>query len=52
MRCFPGVIFNVISEISEAMKGRIRDLGFVEFLYLKIDKLDDRALCFFCLAIL
>jgi hypothetical protein len=47
MRCSPGVIFNVISEMSEAMKGRIRYLGFWVLLHLKIDKLDDRALVFF-----
>jgi hypothetical protein len=52
MMCSPGVIFNVIGEMSEALKGRIRDLGFGELLHLKIDKLDDRALCFFCSTVL
>jgi hypothetical protein len=47
MRCSPGVIFNVIGEMSEAMKGRIQYLGFWVLLHLKIDKLDDRALVFF-----
>jgi hypothetical protein len=37
MRCCPGVIFNVIGEMSEALKGRIQDLGFGELLHLKID---------------
>jgi hypothetical protein len=49
MRCLPGVICNVIGEMSEALKGRIRDLGFGKLLHLKIDKLDDRALAFFLL---
>jgi hypothetical protein len=43
MRCSPGVICNVIGEMSEALKGRIRELGFGELLHLKNDKLDDRA---------
>jgi hypothetical protein len=50
MRCSPGVIFNVIGEMYDAMKGRILDLGFGELLHLKIDKLDDRALGFFLLS--
>jgi hypothetical protein len=50
MRCSPGVIFNVIGEMFEALKGRIWDLGFGELLHLKIDKLDDRALGFFLLS--
>jgi hypothetical protein len=45
MRCSLGVIINVIGEMSEALKGRNRDFGFGELLHLKIDKLDDRALC-------
>jgi hypothetical protein len=44
MRCSPTVICNVIGEMSEALKGRIRELGFEELLHLKIDKLDDRTL--------
>jgi hypothetical protein len=48
MRCSPGVICNVIGEMSEALKGRFRELGFGELLLLKIDKLDDRHLVFFC----
>jgi hypothetical protein len=47
MRCSPGVICNVIGEMSKALKGRIQELGFVELLKLKIDKLDDRAIGFF-----
>jgi hypothetical protein len=47
MRCLPGIICNVIGEMSEALKGRIRDLGFGKLLHLKIDKFDDRALAFF-----
>jgi hypothetical protein len=47
MRCSPGVIYNVIGEMSKALKGRIQELGFVELLKLKIDKLDNRALGFF-----
>jgi hypothetical protein len=34
----------------EAMKGRIKDLGFGELVHLKIDKLDDIALGFFLLS--
>jgi hypothetical protein len=45
-----GVIFNVIGKMSEALKGRVRDLGFGELLHLKIDKLDDRAPGFFLLS--
>jgi hypothetical protein len=52
MRCLPGVIFNVIGEMSEALKRRIQDLGFGELLQLKIDRLDDRALIFFSSAVL
>jgi hypothetical protein len=48
MRCSSGVICNVIGEMSEALKGRIQELGFGERLHLKIDKLDDRKLCLFC----
>jgi hypothetical protein len=48
MRCSPGIFCNVIGEISEALKGRIRALGFGELLHLKIDKLDDRTLGLFC----
>jgi hypothetical protein len=47
MRCSPGVICNVIGEMSEALKWRIRELGIGELLYLKFDKLDDRALALF-----
>jgi hypothetical protein len=47
MRCSPGVICNVIGEMSKALKGRIRDLGFGELLHMKIDKLDDRAFALF-----
>jgi hypothetical protein len=47
MRCSPDVICNVIGEMSEALKGRIRDLGFGELLHMKIDKLDDRPLALF-----
>jgi hypothetical protein len=47
MRCSSGVICNVIGEMSEALKRRIRDLEFDELLHLKIDKLDNRALVFF-----
>jgi hypothetical protein len=47
MRCSLGVICNVIGEISEALKGRIQELGFGELLLLKIDKLDDRTLGLF-----
>jgi hypothetical protein len=36
--------------MSEAMKGRIRELGFGELLLLKIDKLDDRTLSLFLLS--
>jgi hypothetical protein len=50
MRCSSGVICNVIGEMSEALKRRIRDLEFDELLHLKIDKLDNRALVFFCLS--
>jgi hypothetical protein len=50
MRCSLGVIFNVIGEMSEALKGRIRDLGFGELLQLEIGKLDDRAFGFFLLS--
>jgi hypothetical protein len=50
MRSSPGVICNVIGEISEALKGRIRELGFGELLLLKIDKLDDRTLGLFLLS--
>jgi hypothetical protein len=32
MMCLSSVIFNVIGEISEALKGRIQDLGFGELL--------------------
>jgi hypothetical protein len=49
MRCSPGVICNVIDEMSEALKGRIRELGFGVLLLLKIDKLDDRTLGLFLL---
>jgi hypothetical protein len=52
MRCSLGVMFNVIGEMSGVLKGRIRDLGFEELLHLKIDKLDDRTLYFFCSAVL
>jgi hypothetical protein len=52
MRCSPDVIFNVIGEMSEVLKRRIRDLGFGELLHLKIDKLNNRALGFLCSAIL
>jgi hypothetical protein len=31
MRCSPDVIFNVIGEMFEALKRRIRDLGFGSF---------------------
>jgi hypothetical protein len=37
MRCSPSVICNVIGEMSEALKGRIQELGFGELLFLKID---------------
>jgi hypothetical protein len=47
MRCPPGVIFNVIGKMSEALKGRIQYLGFGKLLHLKIDKLNDRVLGFF-----
>jgi hypothetical protein len=47
MRCSLGVICNVIGVISEALKGRIQELGFGELLLLKIDKLDDRTLGLF-----
>jgi hypothetical protein len=47
MRCSPGVILNVIGEMSEALKGRVQDLGFEELLHLEIDKLNDGALGFF-----
>jgi hypothetical protein len=50
IRCSPGVIFNVIGEMSEALKGRVRDLGLWELLHLKIDKLDDRVLGYFLLS--
>jgi hypothetical protein len=50
MRCSPGVICNVIGEMCEALKGRIRELGFGELLLLKIDKLDDRTLGLFLLS--
>jgi hypothetical protein len=50
MRCSPGVIFNVIGEMFEALNGRIQDLSFGELLHLKIDKLDNRALGFFLLS--
>jgi hypothetical protein len=50
MRCSPGVIYNVVGEMSEALKGRIRELGFGELLHLKIDKLDDRTLGLFLLS--
>jgi hypothetical protein len=50
MRCSPGVICNVIGEMSEALKGRFRELGFGELLLLKIDKLDDRTLGLFMLS--
>jgi hypothetical protein len=50
MRCSPDVICNVIGEMSKAMKGRIRELGFGELLLLKIDKLDDRTLGLFLLS--
>jgi hypothetical protein len=50
MRCSPSVICNVIGDISEALKGRIRELGFGELLVLKIDKLDDRTLGLFLLS--
>jgi hypothetical protein len=33
--------------MSDALKGRIRDLGFGELLHPRIDKLDDRAFGFF-----
>jgi hypothetical protein len=52
MRCSSGVICNVIGEMSEALKRRIRDLEFDELLHLKIDKLDNRALVFFVSAVL
>jgi hypothetical protein len=52
MRCSPGVIFNVTGEMYEALKGRIRDLGFVELLQLKIDKFDEKVLCLFLSAVL
>jgi hypothetical protein len=48
MRCSPGVIYNVIGEMSGALKGRIQELGFEELLHLKIDKLDDITLGLFC----
>jgi hypothetical protein len=48
MRCSPDVIYNVIGEMFEALKGRIQELGFGELLLLKIDKLDDRTLGLFC----
>jgi hypothetical protein len=47
MKCSLGVIFIVIGEMSEVLKGGIQDLTFGELLQLKIDKLDDRALGFF-----
>jgi hypothetical protein len=47
MRCSPGVILNVIGEMSEALKGRVQDLGFEELLHLEIDKLNNGALGFF-----
>jgi hypothetical protein len=50
MRCSPDVIYNVIGEMSEALKGRIQELGFGELLRLKIDKLDDRTLGLFLLS--
>jgi hypothetical protein len=50
MRCSLGVILNVIGEMSEALKGRIQDLGFGELLQLKIDKLNDTTLGFFLLS--
>jgi hypothetical protein len=50
MRCSLGVILNVIGEMSEALKGRIQDLGFGELLQLKIDKLNDKSLGFFLLS--
>jgi hypothetical protein len=40
----------VIGEMSKAMKGRIRELGFGELLLLKIDKLDDKTLGLFLLS--
>jgi hypothetical protein len=50
MRCSLGVICNVIGEMSEALKGRIRELGFRELLHLKIDKLNDRTFGLFLLS--
>jgi hypothetical protein len=50
MRCSPGVIFNVIGEMSEALNGRIQDFGFGELLHLKIDKFDDTSFGFFLLS--
>ena len=47
MRCSPGVIYNVIGEMSESLKKRIRDLGFGKLLHLRIDKLDERPLALF-----
>jgi hypothetical protein len=49
MRCYPSVICNVIGEMSEDLKGRIRELGFGELLHLKIDKLHDKTLGLFLL---
>jgi hypothetical protein len=50
MRCSPGVIYNVVGEMFEALKGRIRELGFGELLHLKIDKLDGRTVGLFLLS--
>ena len=47
MRCSPGVICNIIGEMSENLKGRIRDLGFGQLLNMKLEKLEDRVLAMF-----
>jgi hypothetical protein len=47
MRCSSSVIYNIIGEMSETLKLRIRDLGFGQLLHFKIDKIEDIALAMF-----
>ena len=50
MRCSPSVVREVIQDMPENLKQRIRDLGFGELLHFKIDKLEDRVLGMFLMS--
>jgi hypothetical protein len=41
MRCSPGIVRNIINEMSDQMKRRIEDAGFMFLLGMNIDKLED-----------